>query len=91
MSNNAVALLLTSLAIGLADSLGVDARPFLAAVIFGASASFATPVGYQVNTFLYAAGNYRFGDFLRIGIPLKLVLFVVTVLIVPVFWGFHPA
>lgn len=91
MSNNAVALLLTSLVIGLADSLGVDARPFLAAVIFGASASFATPVGYQVNTFLYAAGNYRFGDFLRIGIPLKLVLFAVTVLIVPVFWRFHPA
>lgn len=90
MSNNAVALLLTALVIGLAESLGVDARPFLAAVIFGASANFAMPVGYQVNTFIYSIGNYRVRDFLRIGVPLKLIMFVVAVLIIPVFWDLRP-
>jgi len=78
MTNNAVALLLTSIVIGVAESLGVDPRPFMVAVMFGASASFATPVGYQVNALIYAAGNYRFRDFLRIGIPLKVLLFIVT-------------
>lgn len=90
MSNNAVALLLTSIAIGVAESMGLDPRPFMMAVLFGASASFATPVGYQVNTLIYAAGNYRFKDFLRIGIPLKLLLFVVTVLVIPLFWPLQP-
>ncbi len=90
MSNNGVALLLTSIAIGVAQSLGLDPRPFMVAVLFGASASFATPVGYQVNTLIYAAGNYRFRDFLRIGIPLKLLLFVVTVLVIPLFWPLQP-
>ncbi|HKX54890.1 MAG TPA: SLC13 family permease, partial [Xanthomonadales bacterium] len=90
MSNNAVALLLTSIAIGVAESMGLDPRPFMVAVLFGASASFATPVGYQVNTLIYAAGNYRFKDFLRIGIPLKLLLFVVTVGVIPLFWPLQP-
>jgi len=90
MSNNAVALLLTAIAIGLAESMGVDPRPFMVAVMFGASASFATPVGYQVNALIYVAGNYRFGDFLRIGIPLKIVLFIATMLIVPLFWPLTP-
>lgn len=88
MSNNAVALLLSALVIGLAESLGADARPFLVAVIFGASASFATPVGYQVNAFVYAVGNYRFTDFLKIGIPLKLLMFLATMLVIPAFWEF---
>jgi di/tricarboxylate transporter len=91
MSNNAVALLLTSIAIGVAESMGLDPRPFMVAVLFGASASFATPVGYQVNTLIYAAGNYRFRDFLRIGIPLKIILFVVTMLVIPLFWELRPA
>jgi di/tricarboxylate transporter len=58
--------------------------------MFGASASFATPVGYQVNALIYAAGDYRFSDFLRIGIPLKVLLFVVTMLVVPLFWPLFP-
>jgi di/tricarboxylate transporter len=91
MSNNAVALLLTSIAIGVAESMGLDPRPFMVAVLFGASASLATPVSYQVNTLIYAAGNYRFRDFLRIGIPLKIILFVVTVLVIPLFWDLQPA
>jgi di/tricarboxylate transporter len=86
MSNNAVAVLLTPIVIGLAQSLGVDPRPFIVAVMFGASASFATPVGYQTNTFVYTAGNYRFRDFLKIGVPMNLLMLVVTVLVIPLFW-----
>ena len=89
MSNNAVALLLTSIAVGLAESMGVDPRPFMVAVMFGASASLAMPLGYQVNTFIYAAGNYRLADFLKIGVPLKLLLFAVAMLVIPAWWDFE--
>jgi di/tricarboxylate transporter len=86
VTNNAVAVLLTPLAAGLATSLGLDPRPFVVAVMFGASASFATPIGYQTNTLVYNAGGYRFTDFLRIGVPMNLIVGVVTVLIVPLVW-----
>jgi len=86
MGNNAVALLLTSIAIGLAESLGVDPRPFMVAVLFGASASFATPVGYQVNSFIFTAGNYTFRDFLRFGIPMKVLMLIATLIVIPLFW-----
>lgn len=88
MSNNAVAVLLTPIVIGLAGNMGVDPRPFIVAVMFGASASFATPIGYQTNTFVYNAGNYRFQDFLRIGTPMNLITGIVTVGVIPLFWGF---
>ena len=74
VSNNAVAVILTPLAIGLADALGVDPRPLVYAIMLGASASFATPIGYQTNTLVYAAGNYRFSDFLRIGLVMNAVV-----------------
>lgn len=86
MSNSGTAVLLTPIAIGIAQSLGVDPRPFIVAVMFGASASFATPVGYQTNTYVYRAGNYRFRDFLRIGIPMNILMMVITVTIIPLFW-----
>ncbi|MGE9267958.1 MAG: SLC13 family permease, partial [Verrucomicrobiales bacterium] len=86
VSNNAVAVLLTPLAIVVADQLGVDARPFIVAVMFGSSASFATPIGYQTNTFVYGAGGYRFGDFFRVGAPLSLILWIVASLLIPVLW-----
>lgn len=91
LSNNAVAVLVTPLAIGIAQSLGLDPRPFVVAVMFAASVSFATPIGYQTNTFVYNAGGYRFSDFLRIGIPLNILMMIVAMLVIPLVWPLHAA
>jgi len=91
MGNNAVALLLTSIVIGLAESMGLDPRPFMVAVMFGASACFATPVGYQVNSFIFTAGNYTFHDFLRFGIPMKILMLIATLIVIPLFWNLELA
>ena len=88
VTNNAVAVLLTPVAAGIAAQLGLDPRPFVVAVMFGASASFATPIGYQTNTLVYNAGGYRFSDFLLIGVPMNLVVGAATVLAIPFFWPF---
>ncbi len=86
VSNNAVAVIVTPLAIGLAQTLGMDPRPIVIAVMFAASASFATPIGYQTNTLVYGPGGYRFTDFLRIGIPLNVVMAVTTTAVVWLLW-----
>ena len=78
ITNNAVAIIVTPIAITLANELGMDARPLILAVMFAASASFATPIGYQTNTLVYAAGNYRFVDFFRAGIPLTIGVGIAT-------------
>lgn len=88
MSNNAAAVLLTPIAIGLADSIGVDARPFVVAVMFGAGASFATPVGYQTNTYVYSVGNYKFKDFLKVGLPMNVIMLCVAMAVIPLIWEF---
>jgi len=86
VSNNAVGVVMTPIAIGLATALGVDPRPLVIAVMMAASASFSTPIGYQTNTLVYGPGGYKFSDFLRIGIPLNLSLAVICSIVIPMIW-----
>jgi len=86
LSNNAAALLITPICLDLAARLGVDAKPLLIAVTFGASASFATPIGYQTNTMVMGPGGYLFRDYLRIGLPLNLLMLAAGTLLIPLFW-----
>jgi di/tricarboxylate transporter len=80
VTNNAVAVLMPPIVIGIASALGLDPRPLIVAVMFAASASFATPIGYQTNTIVYAAADYRFTDFLKVGIPMNITVGVATCL-----------
>jgi di/tricarboxylate transporter len=86
VSNNAVAVVITPIAIGLAAALGIDPRPLVVAVMVAASASFATPIGYQTNTLVYGPGGYKFTDFMRIGIPLNIMLGLLSSFLIPYFW-----
>jgi len=88
LSNNAVAVLLTPVVIQAAASLAVSPRPFIIAVAIGASACFATPIGYQTNTLVYGAGGYRFRDFIKVGLPLNIIFCVLAVYFIPKFWPF---
>ncbi len=88
LSNNAAVALMIPIALGIAVTLGVDPRPFVVASCIAASASFATPIGYQTNTYVYGVGGYRFFDFTKVGLPLNLICFLVTVTVVPIFWDF---
>jgi len=89
ISNNAVATLLTPLALTVGIEMGVDPRPLVFAVMFGSSASFSTPIGYQTNTYVYGAGGYRFADFPRTGLPLALLLWVTASFLIPILWPLH--
>jgi di/tricarboxylate transporter len=88
ISNNAAAVVMTPLAVAAGAALGVSPLPLVVAVMFAASNSFLTPIGYQTNTFIYGPGGYRFTDFLRVGGPLSLLLLVVAVLVLPRFFPF---
>jgi di/tricarboxylate transporter len=88
MSNNAAAVILAPIALSLATTMHVNPRPFLVAITFAASTSFATPVGYQTNTMVYAPGGYRFSDFIRIGGPLNIIFWGLAVLLIPLLWSF---
>ena len=86
VSNNAVAVVVTPIAIALAQALGVDPRPLVVAVMVAASASFATPIGYQTNMMVYGPGGYHFTDFMRVGIPLNLSIGLISSLMIPLIW-----
>ena len=85
-SNNAVAVVVTPVAIGLGTALGLDPRPLVIAVMIAASASFATPIGYQTNMMVYGPGGYQFSDFLKVGIPLNLSVGLLASLLIPWFF-----
>ncbi|MCA9752551.1 MAG: SLC13 family permease [Gemmatimonadetes bacterium] len=89
LSNNATAVLMAPIAIGVANALGLDSRPFLLAIAFGASASFATPVGYQTNLIVMGPGGYTFGDYFRFGLPLNVLLWIAATMLIPVFYPLH--
>ena len=86
ISNNAVAVLLTPIALSLATTLQVNPQPLLMTIAFGASASFMTPMGYQTNAIVRGPGGYTFGDYLRIGIPLTVIMWALATVLIPVFW-----
>jgi len=88
VSNNAVAVMMTPIVISIAQALGLDPLPFIIAVMFSASASFATPIGYQTNTFVYTAGGYKFTDFARLGIPLNIIVWLYCTFVIPLFFPF---
>lgn len=90
LSNNAVAVIYTPIAIQIAVQLGVDPRPFAVAVMFSATLAFATPIGYQTNMMVYGPGGYRFLDFTRIGLPLNVIIWLLCSALIPLIWPLYP-
>lgn len=88
ITNNAAAALVFPIAMSAAERLGVNPMPFITCIMIAASASFSTPIGYQTNLMVYGPGGYRFGDYLRIGLPLNLLFGVVAVVLAPLIWPF---
>jgi di/tricarboxylate transporter len=88
LSNATVAVLITPIAVALAESFGVDPRPFLVGVMMAASAAFATPFGYQTNVLVFQMGGYSYMDFVRVGLPLNLVTWVAAMIAIPIFFPF---
>jgi di/tricarboxylate transporter len=91
ITNAAAAVLMFPIAVAGATSLGVSPMPFAVAIAMGASASFATPIGYQTNLMVYGPGGYRFNDYLRFGLPLNVLLGVTATVLIPQFWPLTPA
>ncbi|MEM1301180.1 MAG: SLC13 family permease [Pseudomonadota bacterium] len=90
VSNNAVAVVVTPIAIGLAAAVGMDPRPLVVAVMVAASCSFATPIGYQTNMLVYGPGGYKFSDFLKVGVPLNLSIGILASAAIPFIWPLYP-
>ncbi len=88
ITNNATAVIMFPIAYAIAVQLSVDPRPFAILIAIAASASFATPIAYQTNMIIYGPGGYRFSDFLKIGIPLNIILWFVAIVVIPFFWKF---
>ncbi len=88
ISNNATAVIMAPIAFGVAETLGVNPMPFLMAVVFGANAAFATPISYKTNLLVMSVGAYRFGDFLKAGLVLNILVWLLISLMIPMFWSF---
>ena len=89
LSNTATAIVVAPIGISMALSLGVNPKPFLMASMFGASNSLITPIGYQTNTLVYSPGRYKFIDYLKVGLPLNIMAWLIVTLLIPIFWPFH--
>ncbi len=88
ITNNAAAAISFPIAMAAANQLGVDPKPFFIAICVAASASFSTPIGYQTNLIVQGIGNYKFRDFVKVGLPLNLLIFILSMLLIPMFWSF---
>lgn len=87
-SNAATAIIMTPIAMAVTAQMGLDSRPFIFAICFAASASFITPVGYQTNLMVYGPGGYKFSDFIKVGFPLAIILWVLAIILIPRIWPF---
>ena len=87
-SNVATAIIMTPIALTLATQFGFDPRPFIFAVCYAASASFITPIGYQTNLMVFGPGGYRYSDYIRVGLPLGIILWIISVMVIPMIWPF---
>lgn len=88
ITNNAAAALSFPIALSAATQLGVDPRPFFIAIAIAASCSFSTPIGYQTNLIVQSIGNYKFGDYWKIGLPMNILAFIISMIVIPIFWSF---
>ena len=88
ITNNAAAALAFPLALSLSNQLGVSPMPFFVVICIAASASFSTPIGYQTNLIVQGIGNYKFTDFVRVGLPLNILTFIISVILIPMIWPF---
>ena len=86
LSNAAVAVVFTPIAIALGNKLGIDSRPLIFAICLGASNSFLTPIGYQTNMMVYAPGQYKFKDFIKVGLPISIIFWITATLLITWFW-----
>ncbi len=89
ITNNAAAMLMLPVVLAITKAAGLNDVPYVMAVMMAASASFATPIGYQCNLMVYGPGGYRFSDFLRIGVPMNLLMALVTIAAIPFIWPLH--
>ena len=87
-SNVATAIIMTPIALTLATQFGFDPKPFIFAVCYAASASFITPIGYQTNLMVFGPGGYRYSDYIRVGLPLGIILWIISVMVIPIIWPF---
>tara|TARA_B100001079_G_C16332189_1_gene479633 strand:- start:4 stop:1164 length:1161 start_codon:yes stop_codon:yes gene_type:complete len=88
VSNAATAIIMTPIAISAAVQMNLDPRPFIFSVCYAASASFITPIGYQTNLMVYGPGGYKFSDYVKVGLPLSMLLWIVATIVIPILWPF---